>query len=195
MTTKDKILFAALDLFSEKGYDGVGVDQIAESIGLKGPSIYRHFKGKEDILNRLIAKGTEHYNESIKLNQDLKRIPASASELKEMSLKQIEFTMSDPMIIKFRKVISMEQFRNEIFAQLATDHNVTQIENMYSFIFEKMIENGSLKEDNPQALAVEYTYPISLFIQMSDRHPEKSAEIKANIINHIDRFIKMYAIK
>lgn len=195
MNTKDKILFAALDLFSEKGYDGVGVDQIAESIGLKGPSIYRHFKGKEDILNRLIAKGTEHYNESIRLNQDLKRIPASASELKGMSLKQIEFTMSDPMIIKFRKVISMEQFRNEIFAQLATDHNVTQIESMYSFIFEKMIENGSLKEDNPQALAVEYTYPISLFIQMSDRHPEKSAEIKANIINYIDRFIKMYAIK
>ena len=49
MPTKERILYAALDLISEKGYDGVGVDLIAENAGLKGPSLYRHYKGKEDI--------------------------------------------------------------------------------------------------------------------------------------------------
>lgn len=34
-------------IISEKGYDGVGVDLIAENAGLKGPSLYRHYKGKE----------------------------------------------------------------------------------------------------------------------------------------------------
>ena len=48
LTTKEKILDSALTLFSEKGYDGVGVDLIAEKVGLKGPSIYKHFKGKEE---------------------------------------------------------------------------------------------------------------------------------------------------
>ena len=51
MSTKDKILEEALTLFAEKGYDGTGVDQIAEAVGIKAPSLYKHFKGKEDILN------------------------------------------------------------------------------------------------------------------------------------------------
>ena len=51
ISTKERILDAALILFSEKGYDGVGMDLIAETVGLKGPSLYRHYKGKEDILN------------------------------------------------------------------------------------------------------------------------------------------------
>ena len=43
-SSREKILKSALNLFSEKGYDGVGVDLIAENCGLKGPSIYKHFK-------------------------------------------------------------------------------------------------------------------------------------------------------
>ena len=50
ISTKDRILEAALTVFSEKGYDGVGVDFIAETAGMKGPSLYKHFKGKEDML-------------------------------------------------------------------------------------------------------------------------------------------------
>ena len=50
MTTKERILEEALTLFAEKGYDGTGVDQIAECVGIKGPSLYKHFKGKEDNL-------------------------------------------------------------------------------------------------------------------------------------------------
>ena len=62
-STRDKILDAALTLFSEKGYDGVGVDLIAENCGLKGPSIYKHFKGKEEILDVLISNLEDYYNE------------------------------------------------------------------------------------------------------------------------------------
>ena len=61
LTTKEKILNSALTLFSEKGYDGVGVDLIAEKVGLKGPSIYKHFKGKEEILEILIGNVENYY--------------------------------------------------------------------------------------------------------------------------------------
>ena len=49
MSTKDRILEEALTLFAENGYDGTGVEQIAEKVGIKAPSLYKHFKGKEDI--------------------------------------------------------------------------------------------------------------------------------------------------
>ena len=46
MTTRDKILDEALTLFAENGYDGTSVEEIAEKVGIKAPSLYNHFKGK-----------------------------------------------------------------------------------------------------------------------------------------------------
>ena len=48
--TKDRILLAALDLFSEKGYDQASIDLIAEAVGIKGPSIYAHYKVSDGTL-------------------------------------------------------------------------------------------------------------------------------------------------
>ncbi|MGW4339805.1 TetR/AcrR family transcriptional regulator [Rhodococcus koreensis] len=49
----DEILQAATDLIFEKGYAQVGVDEIGVAAGLSGPSIYRRFKGKGEILSAL----------------------------------------------------------------------------------------------------------------------------------------------
>ena len=68
ISTKERILDAALILFSEKGYDGVGIDLIAETVGLKGPSLYRHYKGKEEILNTLINKVGDYYEDNFGLS-------------------------------------------------------------------------------------------------------------------------------
>ena len=76
-STRDKILDAALTLFSEKGYDGVGVDLIGENAGIKGPSLYRHFKGKEDILNSLIEKVGAYYELNFGSENHIGGIPAS----------------------------------------------------------------------------------------------------------------------
>ena len=61
MSTKEKILDAALTLFAENGYDGTSVEQIANIVGIKAPSLYKHYKGKEDILNALgrVHKGDD----------------------------------------------------------------------------------------------------------------------------------------
>ena len=61
MSTKEKILDAALTLFAENGYDGTSVEQIASIVGIKAPSLYKHYKGKEDILNALIDSGVAKF--------------------------------------------------------------------------------------------------------------------------------------
>ena len=57
--TKDRILFAALDLFSEKGYDQTSIDLVAEAVWIKGPSIYAHYNG-----------GTGNYNSYLGFNPE-----------------------------------------------------------------------------------------------------------------------------
>ena len=80
MSTKDRILEEALTLFAENGYDGTGVEQIAEKVGIKAPSLYKHFKGKEDIMNALIDSAEEHYEESFGSEQHIGEIPENRED-------------------------------------------------------------------------------------------------------------------
>jgi AcrR family transcriptional regulator len=56
LTRERQILDAAAALFYEKGFHGVGVDEIGQRVGISGPALYRHFKGKDQILAALLAK-------------------------------------------------------------------------------------------------------------------------------------------
>jgi AcrR family transcriptional regulator len=51
--TRERILDVALDLFTEQGYDGTSLRQIAEQLGVTKAALYYHFESKEDILRAL----------------------------------------------------------------------------------------------------------------------------------------------
>ena len=60
MTTKERITEEALTLFSEKGYKGTSVKDIADAVGIKDASLYKHFKSKEEIFNAIVALISDH---------------------------------------------------------------------------------------------------------------------------------------
>ena len=55
MDTKERILDEALTLFSEKGYANVFVGEIAERVGIRAPSLYKHYKSKQAIFDAIIG--------------------------------------------------------------------------------------------------------------------------------------------
>ena len=120
MSTKDRIQEEALTLFSENGYDGTGVEQIAEKVGIKAPSLYKHFKGKEDILNAIIDNAEVRYEEYFGSEQHIGELPESREEFVRVTMERIMFTMRDPMIRKIRKFLVQEQFRNDRLAAITT---------------------------------------------------------------------------
>ena len=105
MTTRDKILNEALTLFAENGYDGTSVEEIAEKVGIKAPSLYNHFKGKEDILNALIDLTEARYEEFFGSDKHIGKLPESKDEFIQTAIQKVSFTMSDPMIRKMRKFL------------------------------------------------------------------------------------------
>ncbi len=56
LTRERQILDAAAALFYDKGFHGVGVDEIGERVGVSGPALYRHFAGKDQILASLFSE-------------------------------------------------------------------------------------------------------------------------------------------
>ena len=192
MPTKERILYAALDLFAKKGYDGVGVDLIAENAGLKGPSLYRHYKGKEDIFNSLIDLVAFHYEEGFGLKKKLEEFPDSMDELIENAMERIRFTMHDDIVRKTRRILAMEQFRSKRMAELATRYHVENLQQTYAGIFAGLMERGMLKRDDPELLALEFVSPVSLLIHMYDRQPEREEEVLEKIRKHFQHFVKTY---
>ena len=193
MPTKERILYAALDLFAEKGYDGVGVDLIAENAGLKGPSLYRHFKGKEDIFHSLIDLVISHYEEGFGLKNKLGEFPESMEELIENAIGRIQFTMHDDIVRKTRRILAMEQFRSKRMAELTSRYHLENLQQMYAGIFSGLMEKGILKKDDSEYLALEFVAPVSLLIHMYDRQPEREEEVLNKIRKHFEHFAKVYA--
>ena len=191
-STRDKILDAALTLFSEKGYDGVGVDLIGENAGIKGPSLYRHFKGKEDILNSLIEKVGAYYELNFGSENHIDRIPESVEELLTFSMERIRFTMHDVTLQKTRRILVMEQFRNPRIAELTSKHHKDGLQGMFQKIFEAMMEMKILKMDDAETMALEFVAPVSLLIHTYDRQPEREAEVMEKIKKHFEHFSKIY---
>ena len=188
--TKELILDAALELFSQRGYDGVGVAEIAAAVGIKGSALYNHFKGKEEILSRLIDTAEAHYQAHI---NSLNCLPDTVEELVAVSLRHIEFTLNDPGIIRVRRLLNMEQYRNKKLAGIATHHFNTAVEQVYTDIFAHLTARGLMGGGSAGELAFAYTAPVSMMVQLCDREPDKKAEAMEKIRAHIALFIKTYA--
>ena len=194
MSTKEKILNAALIQFAKNGFDGTSIEQIAELVGIKAPSLYKHFKGKEDILNSLIDIAEERYEENFGSENNIGKIPDSIEEFIQSSIGRTAFTINDPMIRNVRIFLVKEQFRNEKTALINTRHQIDGPKIMYTRIIEGMMEKGLFKKGYPEQMAMEFISPVSLLISMVDRQPECQKEAMESIEKHLRHLCDVYMI-
>ena len=190
--TKERILAAALEMFSEKGYDGTNIRELTASLGLVKSSMYRHFESKEEIWNTLLDEMIAYYDEHFGSPEHLPPVPDSLEGLVEMTLRMVNFTVHDDKVIKTRKVLTIEQFRDERARDLATKHFLIGLQDMFTPVFREMMEKGLLKKEDPAMLAFVYTAPITALIHLCDREPEKTAEAMAQVEAFSRHFIKIY---
>ena len=190
--TKDRILEAALEMFSQKGYEGTNLRELAASLGLVKSAMYRHFESKEEIWNALLDRMIAYYGERFGSAEHLPPVPDSLEDLVSMTMRMVNLTIHDKQIVKTRKVLTLEQYRDERARDLATKHFLTGLTEMFTRIFSGMMAKGLLKEDDPAMLAFAYTAPISALIHLCDREPEKTEDAIRKIEAFSRHFIKTY---
>jgi len=186
--TKEKILLNALDLFSEKGYSGTNMRELAQSLGLVKSALYRHYTSKEEIWDAVIAMVQRHYDENFGSAEHLPPIPASMDELKAMTMGMVNYTVHDAMIIKVRKLMMTEQFRDEKIRDLATFHFLYSTEAIFAKVFTAMMDHNVLRRTDPENLAFAYTAPITALIHLCDRDPSKEPEAMERLKRFMDCF-------
>ena len=190
--TKERILSAALELFSRCGYEGTNIRELAASLGLVKSSLYKHFESKEAIWNALLDEMIAYYEGRFGSPQNPPPVPDTCEALVEMTMQMVEFTVHDEKVVMTRKLLSIEQFRDDRARALATKHFLTGLTEMFTAVFSGMMDKKLLRQDDPGMLAFAYTAPISALIRLCDREPEKTAEATAKIEAFSRHFIRIY---
>ena len=193
--TKERILSAALDMFSQNGYEGTNIRELTASLGLVKSSMYKHFESKEEIWNTLLDELIAYYEARFGSMEHLPPVPDSLEELDAMTMRMVGFTVRDETVVKTRKMLTIEQFRDERARELATKYFLTGLKDMFTPLFAGMMEKGLLRRDDPAMLAFSYTAPISALIHLCDREPEKTEEAMAQVEAFSRHFIRVYGVK
>ena len=190
--TKQRILAAALDMFSQFGYAGTNIRELTASLGLAKSGMYKHFESKEAIWDALLDQMITYYGEHFGSAEHLPPVPNSLEELTVMTMGMVNFTVHDEKIIKTRKLLTIEQFRDDRARALATKHFLTGLTEMFTHVFAGMMDKGLLRRDDSEMLAFAYTAPISALIHLCDREPEKTEEALRQVEAFSLHFIRIY---
>lgn len=129
-TTKQRILTEAVRLFARSGYEAVSVEQIANAVGIKAPSLYKHYKSKRDIFEHILREMERRDQESAVADslpeEGAEIMPeayerASVNDLIRFSRRQFHDWTEDGFAASFRKMLTVEQYRstemNELYHQ------------------------------------------------------------------------------
>ena len=190
--TKERILVAALEMFSQNGYAGTNIRELSASLGLVKSGVYKHYESKEAIWNALLDEMIAYYAEHFGSSEHLPPVPDSPEGLVTMTMQMVNFTVHDEKVIMTRKVLTLEQFRDGRARELATKHFLTGLTAIFTHIFAGMMDKGSLRRDDPAMLAFAYTTPISALIHLCDREPDKKEAALAKVEAFSRHFIRVY---
>ena len=201
MDTKKKILDVALTLFSEKGYGNVYVGQIAEGVGIKAPSLYKHYKSKRDIFEAILEEMRKRYDkEAAHLNMtgndfliDFELYNnISEDELVKMGIGLFSFFLHDEYECKFRKMLTIEQFSNKELAELFSHQYFNEPLKYQTGLLQLLIMQGHMRNGDANVMALQFFAPIYLLMTVCDREPQREAEALQILEKHIRQFNRMY---
>ena len=198
--TKQEILEASLELFSVQGFEATSISQIASAVGIRKASLYSHFENKQAILDALVKDVLEQYVEhSIFAKADWDQYddtedkPALTPDAAaQMILGQVRYILHDPHISRARKMLAIEQFQNPELAKLQTKQNYSDVMHYFTGLVKYLIRHDVLTEDDPAIMAAQLCLPISTWINLCDREPDREAEVMDLISRHIQQFFKVY---
>lgn len=198
--TKQEIIEAALDLFSAQGFEATSVSQIADAVGIRKASLYSHFENKQAILDALVQEVLKQYGEhSLFARADWEKDAGDLPQTSEAAIKmiqgQIRYILHDRSISRARKMLVIEQFRNQEMAKLQTKQNYSDIMRYFTGLVKYLIQNGVLIEDNHEIMAAQLCLPISIWINLCDREPERESEVMELVEKHIRQFFRIYKPK
>ena len=152
---KEKILRVSIELFSEKGYEGVTLREIAARVGIKAASIYNHFKSKEDILEQIAAFFSERLQSGVYPYFQIDEGLCVGTFIRNIDDANRSF-FSEPLYAKIGMILLREQFHNASIRKLLLEELIVRPRRVLAEGFKKLMDAGKMKAVDPVIAAMEF---------------------------------------
>ena len=201
MDTKQRILDEALTLFSEKGYANVFVNDIAEKVGIKAPSLYKHYKNKQAIFDAIIDEMNHRFEQQAQtLNIDGTDPTADVEVYKTMDEDHLvklgtdlfTYYLHDSYTRRFRKMLTLEQFKDKELAKVYSRQYFDNPLSYQGMLLGLLVAQGLLAADDVSVMTLHFYSPIYMLLTVCDREPEREKEALKLMEKHIRQFDKIY---
>ena len=201
MDTKQRILDEALTLFSEKGYANVFVGEIADRVGIKAPSLYKHFKSKQAIFDAIIEEMHRRFLEQAKLLNIQGNNPKADAEIyKRLSEEELVglginlflYQLHDDYTRRTRKMLTIEQFHHKDLADTYMRQYMDDPMFYFMSLLNQAVDQGVLQTDNVEVMTLQFYAPFYLLMTVCDPDPEREPESIRILKEHILQFNKLY---
>lgn len=197
--TKEVILTVALKLFSERGYDGVGIRDIAKEIGIRESALYKHYSGKQNIFDSILKDVERRYQEEVStfipprsMVNFFSRESDVREELFRISVTMFQFYLTTEYGSQLRRMLTIEQYRtsdaSKFFRELIINNGLDYI----SGVFTILINEGLYIEADPMVMALQFYSPLYLLLSKYDNQPERYEEALSFLERHITMFNQLY---
>jgi len=185
--TKKKIFFAAVDSFSEKGFKSCTMQEIADKVNIKAPSIYKHFANKKEILTDIFDFYKENFSkhrlpiEKIIEAIDNEPIGKSFPKLFITFDTEDEYTM----MMKISKIVIEMSHKNKEAKKVFQTTFLEEPTKYLNDVFTKLIDSGKLKSFDYETLTFQMVaFSVTLF-ELTASSGSVSKEIETKYKNGI----------
>jgi AcrR family transcriptional regulator len=192
-STKQRLFYSAIYLFSTKGYDSVGIRELTSSVNIKESAFYNHFKSKESLFSEILNHFIEISNIPVFTNEEVEEIIETGNiECFLKTSMQVYSTISNsPLYYTLLQIILMHSYTNAKAWQLAKQgEHYVQLEKL----LEQMVDRGFIRNINIKAATASYYYGIAGIMQefvIRKAWDEDTSEMVHMIENHIELFVKI----
>lgn len=164
--TKQRIREVSIELFARHGFNEVSMRQIAGEVGIKASSLYKHYAGKEDILESIF----ELFRQSLAQAQADGELPPATSAERYLAYgyEQFKRVMWTPVVLDIAKIITREQQRSRAARAFFLRELIEKPTQAMQLAFDVMKRQGFLRDMDTRVLAEEYVaYIVSLYFEQN----------------------------
>lgn len=191
--TKTRISEVALKLFSQNGYAGTSMSDIAAQLGITKAALYKHYAGKRDVLARIVERMQETDYARAAEYEMPEAEPDGAAEayrntpierIRAYSMAQFRYWTEEEFPAQFRRMLTVEQYRSGEMTRLYQDYLASGPVEYMAAIFRKMTDS----DGDAMQLALDFYGPMYLLYSVYDGAEDKAA-VAELLQTHIDRFL------
>ena len=198
MTRKEEIIYATLELAAESGMKGVSMSQIAEKVGIKAPSLYNHFKSKDEIIKAMYSflRNQAQAGSNGGTPDFSKLADKSTEEILLGSVSAYMGIVSNKYMLQFFKVLYSERSTNPIAAAIIVEETERMLQATKN-MFYALVVHGKIKNEEVDVAAMTYSLTIHSLIDYRmdlltagkvDEFGEEGSPIPKNILKFVRWF-------